>query len=206
MSNLELDRITHPLRLAQGSHQAGAGHGCSMNLISWIMGEPEITDFPKCSAPPLARMVQFANDMLAEFNLPPFQRAEFAVKYLSPEDSMLALDLAWSTVGTAVTDPDTQAVWASRMISNAMAIVQHVYPPDNHSWDLLCIATTDAHKGDYVTAARAAANAVFIAADMDAMILFVEDAISLWKELNDVVSPDADPAVVNEAIDRMVNA
>src|SRR5258708_16156991 len=31
-----MDRITHPLRLARGSHQPGSGKGCAMNVISYI--------------------------------------------------------------------------------------------------------------------------------------------------------------------------
>jgi hypothetical protein len=27
--------ITEPLRLATGSHKAGSGKGCAMNVISW---------------------------------------------------------------------------------------------------------------------------------------------------------------------------
>jgi Protein of unknown function (DUF732) len=35
---MDLDRITHPLRLAKGSHQPGSGKGCAMNVISSIKG------------------------------------------------------------------------------------------------------------------------------------------------------------------------
>jgi hypothetical protein len=31
-----IDRITHPLRLAKGSHQQGSGKGCAMNVNSYI--------------------------------------------------------------------------------------------------------------------------------------------------------------------------
>jgi hypothetical protein len=31
-----IDRITHPLRLARGSHQPGSGKGCAMNANSYI--------------------------------------------------------------------------------------------------------------------------------------------------------------------------
>lgn len=54
MSSLDLNRITHPLRLAKGSHQRGSGKGCAMNVISYINGDVEITDYPSCSARPLA--------------------------------------------------------------------------------------------------------------------------------------------------------
>lgn len=57
-----LDRITHPLRLARGSHEEGSGKGCAMNVISYINGDTKITDYPVCSARPLARLVQSLND------------------------------------------------------------------------------------------------------------------------------------------------
>jgi hypothetical protein len=31
---MDLDRITHPLRLAKGSHRSGSGKGCATNVIS----------------------------------------------------------------------------------------------------------------------------------------------------------------------------
>ena len=48
---MDLDRTTHPLRLARGSHQPGSGKGCAMNAISYINGDEQITDFPATSAP-----------------------------------------------------------------------------------------------------------------------------------------------------------
>ena len=62
-TQMDLDRITHPLRLARGSHQPGSGKGCAMNAISYINGDEHITDFPTCSARPLAIVVQSCNDL-----------------------------------------------------------------------------------------------------------------------------------------------
>ena len=45
-TQMDLDRITHPLRLAQASHRPGTGKGCVMNAISYINGDTRITDFP----------------------------------------------------------------------------------------------------------------------------------------------------------------
>ena len=59
-----------------------------MNAISYISGDTEITDFPLTSARALAACVQLCNDLLAGPD-----------RYLSPENSILALDLAWQTVG-----------------------------------------------------------------------------------------------------------
>ena len=62
---MDLDHITHPFRLAKGSHPRGSGKGCAMNAISFICGDTQITDFTSCSARPLAAFVQLCNDLLA---------------------------------------------------------------------------------------------------------------------------------------------
>jgi hypothetical protein len=56
-------KITEPLRLAAGSHKAGSGFGCVMNIISWENGDRVITDYPTCVDPTLAEMAQAINDM-----------------------------------------------------------------------------------------------------------------------------------------------
>lgn len=103
---MDLDRITHPLRLARGSHQAGSGRGCAMNAISYITGDVEITDYPECCARPLATIVQWCNDRLAGPD-----------GFLSPEDSVVALDLGWQTVRTA--DVGTAVVhgWVAELLT-----------------------------------------------------------------------------------------
>ena len=114
--SLDLDRITHPLRLAQGSHQPGSGKGCAMNVISYINGDAKITDYPECSARPLARMVQSLNDELAGVD-----------GFLSPENSIIVLDLGWLTVGTA--DTPREIVWrwlADLLVHPEMGIVTKV--------------------------------------------------------------------------------
>ena len=114
--SLDLDRITHPLRLAQGSHQPGSGKGCAMNVISYINGDAKITDYPECSARPLARMVQSLNDELAGVD-----------GFLSPENSIIVLDLGWLTVGTA--DTPREIVWrwlADLLVHPEMGLVNRV--------------------------------------------------------------------------------
>ena len=104
---MDLDRITHPLRLARGSHRPGSGKGCAMNAISYINGDEQITDFPTTSARPLASFVQLCNDLLAGPD-----------GYLSPDDSLLVLDLGWLTVGTAdVPDAVTHA-WVAKLLTS----------------------------------------------------------------------------------------
>lgn len=63
-----MTEFPHPLRLAVGSHKRGSGAGCAMNVISYENGDTEITDYPECSARPLSRMVQYANDTICKHN------------------------------------------------------------------------------------------------------------------------------------------
>lgn len=102
---MDLDRITHPLRLARGSHQPGSGKGCAMNVISYINGDERITDFPATSARPLASFIQLCNDLLAGPD-----------GYLSVEDSLLVLDLGWLTVGTADVADAVMHAWVTKLL------------------------------------------------------------------------------------------
>jgi hypothetical protein len=104
---MDLERITHPLRLAKGSHQPGSGKGCAMNVISYINGDTNITDFPECSARPLAAFVQVCNDLLAGPD-----------GYLSPENSLVALELGSQTMGTADVDDTVIHAWVAELLAN----------------------------------------------------------------------------------------
>ncbi|OBB88501.1 hypothetical protein A5760_23950 [Mycobacterium colombiense] len=104
---MDFDRITHPLRLAKGSHQPGSGKGCAMNVISYINGDTHISDFPDCSARPLSAFVQLCNDLLAGPD-----------GYLSPENSLLALELGWQTVGTADVDDTVIHAWVAELLTS----------------------------------------------------------------------------------------
>jgi len=104
---MDLHRITHPLRLAMGSHSPGSGKGCAMNVISYINGDAQVTDFPTCSARPLSLLVQSTNDLLAG-----------ADGYLSPEHSVVALDLAWQTVGTADVPDTVVHAWVAELLTD----------------------------------------------------------------------------------------
>lgn len=78
-----------------------------MNVISYINGDTQITDFPDCSARPLAAFVQACNDLLAGPD-----------GYLSPKNSLLALELGFQTVGTTdVTDAVIHA-WVAELLSS----------------------------------------------------------------------------------------
>lgn len=78
-----------------------------MNVISYINGDPKITDFPDCSARPLAVLVQACNDLLAG-----------ADGYLSPENSVVALELAWQTAGTADVRDAVVHAWLAELLTN----------------------------------------------------------------------------------------
>jgi hypothetical protein len=104
---MDFDRITHPLRVARGSHQPESGKGCAMNVISYINGDTQITDFPDCSARPLAEFVQLCNDLLAGPD-----------GYLSPEDSLLALELGFQTVGTADVADSVIHGWVAELLAS----------------------------------------------------------------------------------------
>lgn len=108
MSSLDLDRITNPLRLAAGTHQPGSGKGCAMNAISYINGDVQITDYPACSAAPLARLVQTVNDHLADPQ----------TLLLSPENAVVALDLGWQTVGTGDAPTFVLHAWIAEVLTN----------------------------------------------------------------------------------------
>jgi hypothetical protein len=66
-----------------------------------------ITDFPNCSARPLAAFVQICNDLLAGPD-----------DYLSPENSLLALELGWQTVGTADVDNTVIQAWVAELLAS----------------------------------------------------------------------------------------
>jgi hypothetical protein len=104
---MDVDRITHPLRLAKGSHQPGSGKGCAMNVISYINGDTHITDFPDCSARPLSAFVQLCNDMLAGPD-----------EYLPPKNSLLALELGFQTVGTVDVADTVIHSWVAELLTS----------------------------------------------------------------------------------------
>jgi hypothetical protein len=83
--------ITQPLRLAVGSHKAGTGKGCAMNVISWENGDKTITDFPECADQYLASEVQMLNDTYCTHR---------DGDLLCPACSVIVLGVAHRLVGT----------------------------------------------------------------------------------------------------------
>jgi hypothetical protein len=105
----------HPLRLAAGSHQAGSGKGCAMNVVSYENGDKKITDFPPCSARPLSRIVQVLNDSLSGKD-----------GFLSPTDSITVLDIAHQTMGTADYTRRQMNLWlADLLVDETWGVVQY---------------------------------------------------------------------------------
>lgn len=90
---------------------SGAGDGvtkmCAMQVVSWQNGDTQITDYPAYSAKPLARLVQSLNDLLAGPD-----------GFLSPENSVIVLDLGWQTVGTAGVNDAVHALWIAEVLDN----------------------------------------------------------------------------------------
>jgi hypothetical protein len=78
-----------------------------MNVISYTNGDDHITDFPTCSARPLAIVVQACNDLLAGPS-----------GFPSPEHSVLAIELAWQTVGTAGVADAVVHAWLAELLTN----------------------------------------------------------------------------------------
>lgn len=117
----------HPLRLAIGSHRPGTGAGCAMNVISYQNGDREITDYPSCSAPPLARLVQKANDMICNHTEPTHDHP----RLLCPPCSQIVLDLGHATVGTGESDQWTLQRWLrSLLVDSKWGVAQYVRAGD----------------------------------------------------------------------------
>lgn len=99
----EESKITSPLRLAGGSHQAGTGVGCVMNVVSWVKGDYSITDFPDNIPSHLVDMFQEVNDLLALTSPKDWyvydDRRE-AGAYVPAKWATQLIDLAFSVVGT----------------------------------------------------------------------------------------------------------
>lgn len=127
-----MNDIFTPLILARGSHRAGSGKGCAMNVVSWENGDTIITDYPACSDRMLARIVQWVNDGLAgEDGL------------LSADDSLIALDLGHATVGTSkhgLSDLDLKRVY----VQCAVYAARKVLPLDKSGTALPAIEAAEA--------------------------------------------------------------
>jgi hypothetical protein len=150
------NRINHPLRLATGSHQAGSGKGCAMNVISWENGDTTITDMPACTDRFLARVVQEVNDMICTHR---------DGDMLCPECSIKVLALAHRTVGTGGdTSPGRRRVWvllACEEAESVLPIFEARFPDDDRPRKAIEAART----GNAAYAAAAANDAAYAASN-----------------------------------------
>ena len=149
----------HPLQLATGSHQAGSGKGCAMNVISWENGDTTITDFPACSDPMLARIVQGVNDSICRHTTD---------GALCSSCSMKVLDLAHRTVGTGgiLSGTTLHVVWVRVACEVARSVVH--LNPDPRVMAAIVAAEAWADNpsaANAANAANAAANAANAAAN-----------------------------------------
>ncbi|AFL47969.1 hypothetical protein AVANI_62 [Mycobacterium phage Avani] len=223
--SIDLDRITHPLRLAQGSHQPGSGKGCAMNVISYINGDTKITDYPECSARPLASLVQMCNDRLAGPD-----------GFLSAENSVLVLDLGWQTVGTAGVPDSVYALWIADMLDSpewgvvrfadevgksairdiadlhrrsAVGEVPFAWAARSAAWSAAWSAAGSAagsvaRSAAWSAAVSAAESAARSAARSAALIEFTRQAIARWRELAGLdLETEIDAADINAALARI---
>ena len=116
--------LEHPLRLAVGSHRAGSGKGCAMNVVSWESGDTMITDLPACADPMLARIVQRVNDTICRHR---------DSDLLCPACSMKVLDLAHRIVGTGthpLTDLERHRVWVRVAADQARQVLHLTTAPE----------------------------------------------------------------------------
>lgn len=180
-----------PLRLAVGSHKAGSGRGCAMNVISWENGDSRISDMPDCTHPFLSRVVQRLNDSICE------QRDG---GLLCADCSVIVLGLAHRTVGTADADPDGRVM--VRIAAEEAQRVAHMNSdPRVQAAIDAALAWADTPTYDAAYAARAAADAADAAAGR---VEQTERIIDRFRALtgHDTTAPD--PTVTAQAITRML--
>lgn len=224
-----MNDITQPLRLAAGSHQAGSGKGCAMNVVSWENGDTKITDFPPCSARPLARIVQQVNDALADGD-----------GFLSPENSVIALELGHLTVGTSGYTPMQMRQWLhDLLVDPERGVARHASPNSavairrvaallvdedtaamefRQARDAAYATTATAYAG-YVASAAAnayadnaaaadayAADAAYAAYAANAAaerVNFARWAVQRFRDILGLDAPAIDPAATAEAVEKM---
>ncbi len=119
--------FTAPPRLAVGNHPHSKTYMCAMNVISWENGDKHITDFPKCSPQPLARMVQMVNDTYCPHTThEPDPDTGRSVVVLCPSCSVKMLDLAHRTVRVPSPTDAGRWGWIADMLKSALDAAHHV--------------------------------------------------------------------------------
>lgn len=192
--------ITEPLVLSAGSHEAGSGKGCAMNVISWENGDSIITDYPACSDRMLSRLVQAVNDNLADVD----------TGLLSAEASLVALDLGHATVGTAL-PPHVQGPWvaALRAVLHPRLMVlrldrDRAADATDIVVDLHNLSNERTASSPYLAARIVMETAIVTPGSTeDALVEITREIIAKFKELAGITSPAPDPVVTACAVSRM---
>lgn len=188
MNDIDWNRL-QPMRVATGSHSEGSEYGCAMNVVSYITGEKEITDYPQCSDDILARMVQLLNDTLGTLRgdslnvLHPVviggaaYPGTFSGNLLTPEDAVEVVRIGCMTIGTKnIATLYTSQEWAHDVIGRAVEVLglTTLQAVDRglvlYGWDIY---------GGVVVALRAVAETN----DASRLIDFVEWSILRFREL-----------------------
>jgi hypothetical protein len=193
-----VNNITEPLRLAAGSHQAGSGKGCAMNVISWENGDATISDMPDCADLFLAKVVQRVND----------KHCRHVVDgLLCPPCSVEVLALAHRTVGTNIGDTARGArVQIAREEANSVAHLRTYDAATTAAtyaayaaYAARTTAATDAYAAD---AAYAAADAADVAAAV--RIRRAHHVIDRFYELTGLTEHATPADVTEHAVARML--
>ena len=198
-----MSAVDHPLRLAVGSHEAGSGKGCAMNVISWENGDTTITDFPDCADRMLAKIVQRANDTICRHR---------DGDLLCPACSIKVLALGHRIVGTGthlLTGLERHRVWV-RVAADQARQVAHLNPDSRvmiaiqaaEGWCDGTVSTEQcrvaARAADAVTAAASAY------ADRAQRLALAHRAVDVWCEWAGFTPGTPDPAVTAAAVQRML--
>jgi hypothetical protein len=181
--------LEHPLRLAVGSHEAGSGKGCAMNVVSWESGDTMITDLPACADPMLARIVQRVNDTICRHR---------DSDLLCPACSMKVLDLAHRIVGSGthpLIDLERHRVWVRVAADQARQVLHLTTAPEA----LAAIEAAErwcdgAVSAQHCRAAAAAAERLRLA----------HLAVDVWCKWAGFTPMAPEPVIVTKAIERML--
>ena len=191
-----MSAVDHPLRLAVGSHRAGSGKGCAMNVISWESGDTKITDLPECADWVLARIVQRVNDSICTHR---------DGDLLCPACSVKVLDLAHRIVGTGthpLTELERQRVWVRVAADQARQVLHLTSAPEA----LAAIEAAEGWCDGTVTAeqCRTAYAAAYAADDAAERLQLAHRAVDVWCEWAGFTPTAPEPVIVTKAIEQML--
>lgn len=164
---MPITEFSTPPRLAVGSHPASRLYLCAMNVISWEHGDSPISDTPRCSPFPLARMVQMVNDHfcihLSEETDP---GTGGRVRVLCPSCSVKVLRLAHRTVGAPTLDLRQGWRWTAELLKHALS---DGIDPDHVRIFRDAIAIASAHAGGRTPPMPSTAPVSFTASSMTSL-------------------------------------